>query len=171
MASLLLFREAIDPQPMKDNRKLRAGENAFSWLMLLLSLFVLIQAYLISGFSSLSSAGTFPMGASAVMVIAMIFILLNNLKRKRIVSDGLKNELRQAVKIVLPNIFLIYSLIVIIYMILLKPLHFLPSSFVFLLVSMIYLKGGNILKSLIISVLTLSSIYLIFQYFFRVVLP
>ncbi|MGA7277773.1 MAG: tripartite tricarboxylate transporter TctB family protein [Desulfocapsaceae bacterium] len=139
--------------------------------MLLLSLFVLIQAYLISGFSSLSSAGTFPMGASAVMVIAMIFILLNNLKRKRILSDGLKNELRQAVKIVLPNVFLIYSLIVIIYMILLKPLHFLPSSFVFLLVSMIYLKGGNILKSLIISVLTLSFIYLIFQYFFRVVLP
>jgi hypothetical protein len=171
MASLLLFREAIDLQPMKDNRKLRVGENAFSWLMLLLSLFVLIQAYLISGFSSLSSAGTFPMGASAVMVIAMIFILLNNLKRKRILSDGLKNELRQAVKIVLPNVFLIYSLIVIIYMILLKPLHFLPSSFVFLLVSMIYLKGGNILKSLIISVLTLSSIYLIFQYFFRVVLP
>ncbi len=171
MASLLLFREAIDPQPMKDNRKLRAGENAFSWLMLLLSLFVLIQAYLISGFSSLSSAGTFPMGASAVMVLAMIFILLNNLKRKRIVSDGLKNELGQAVKIVLPNVFLIYSLIVIIYMILLKPLHFLPSSFVFLVVSMIYLKGGNILKSLIISVLTLSSIYLIFQYFFRVVLP
>lgn len=171
MASLLLFREALGPEHMKDNRKLRAGENAFSWLMLLLSLFVLAQAFLISGFSSLSSAGTFPMGASALMVLAMIFILLNNLKLKRIVTGGLKHELRQAVTIVLPNVFIIYAIIVIVYMILIKPLHFLPSSFVFLLVSMIYLKGGNALKSLIISTVTLGFIYVIFQYFFRVVLP
>lgn len=171
MASLLLFREAIEPEPMKDSRKLRAGENGFSWLLLLFSIFVLVQAYLISGFSSISSAGTFPMGASAVMVIAMVFILLNNLKLKRIVTDGLKNELRQTVTSVLPNVFLVYSLIVIVYMILIKPLHFLPSSFAFLLVSMIYLKGSNALKSLIISIATLGVIYLIFQYFFRVVLP
>ena len=166
-----MFREAPAPEHMKDHRKLRAGENAFSWLMLLLSLFVLAQAFLISGFSSLSSAGTFPMGASALMVLAMIFILLNNLKLKRIVTGGLKHELRQAVTIVLPNVFIIYAIIVIVYMILIKPLHFLPSSFVFLLVSMIYLKGGNALKSLIISTVTLGFIYVIFQYFFRVVLP
>ena len=171
MASLLLFREAIDSRAMKDDRQLRAGENAFSWLLLLLSLFVLVQAYLISGFSSLSSAGTFPMGASAVMVIAMIFILLNNRKLKRIVTGGLNNELSQAVALVLPNIFLIYSIIVIVYMILIEPLHFLPSSFAFLLVSMIYLKGGTALKSLLISTATLGFIYVIFQFFFRVVLP
>ncbi len=156
---------------MKEDRKLRAGENVFSWLLLLFSLFVLVQAYLISGFSSISSAGTFPMGASAVMVIAMVFILLNNLTLKRIVTGGIKNELRQAVTIVLPNVFLIYSIIVLVYIILIEPLHFLPSSFVFLLVSMIYLKGGNVLKSLIISTITLGFIYVIFQYFFRVVLP
>ena len=166
-----MFREAPAPEHMKDHRKLRAGENAFSWLLLLLSLFVLVQAYLISGFSSLSSAGTFPMGASTVMVIAMIFILLSNLKKKRIVTGGMKKELRQAVTIVLPNVFLIYSIIVIVYIILIKPLHFLPSSFVFLFVSMIYLKGGNALKSLLISSATLGFIYVIFQYFFRVVLP
>jgi hypothetical protein len=156
---------------MKDDRKLRAGENGFSWLMLLLSLFVLIQAYLISGFSSLSSAGTFPMGASAIMVIASIFILLNNLKLKKTGADVLKNELRQAVKTVLPNVFLIYSVIVIVYIILIKPFHFLPSSFVFLFISMIYLKGCNVLKAFLISTITTGFIYLIFQYFFRVVLP
>ena len=171
MASLQLFREAINPKPMKDNRKLRAGENVFSWLLLLFSLFVLVQAYLISGFSSISSAGTFPMGASAVMVIAMVFILVDNFKSNRMATDGFKNELREATKIVFPNVFLIYSIIVIVYMILMKPLHFLPSSFVFLVVSMIYLKGGNALKSLIISAATLGFIYMIFQYFFRVVLP
>jgi putative tricarboxylic transport membrane protein len=156
---------------MKDDRKLRAGENAFSWLMLLLSLFVLIQAYLISGFSSLSSAGTFPMGASAIMVVASIFILLNNLKLKKTAAGVWKNELRQAVKTVLPNVFLIYSVIVIVYIILIKPFHFLPSSFVFLFISMIYLKGCNVLKAFLISTITIGFIYLIFQYFFRVVLP
>jgi len=156
---------------MKEERKLRAGENGFSWLLLLFSLFVLVQAYLISGFSSISSAGTFPMGASAVMVIAMVSILVNNRRFKKMVADGFKNELRQATKMVLPGVFLIYSLVIIVYMVLIEPLHFLPSSFVFLLVSMIYLKGSTALKSVLISVLTLGFIWVIFQYFFRVVLP
>ena len=45
-------------------------------LLMALSLFVLIQAYLISGFSSISSAGTFPMVAAAIMVVAMALTLL-----------------------------------------------------------------------------------------------
>lgn len=57
------------------------------------------------------------------------------------------------------------------YMILIETIHFLPSSFAFLLASMIYLKGSTIIKSLIISILTLACIYFVFEYFFRVVLP
>ncbi len=156
---------------MKEIRKLRAGENAFAWLMMALSLFVLIQAYLISGFSSISSAGTFPMVAAAIMVVAMAMILLNNRKLARPDADGFKDELRRAAKQVLPKVFLVYTGIIIGYMLLIQPLHFLPSSFAFLLVSMIYLKGSTVIKSLIISTLTLACIYIVFQYFFRVVLP
>ena len=151
--------------------KLRAGENIFGWLMLALSLFILVQAYLISGFSSISSAGTFPMGAAAVMVIAMASSLLKNRTLKKPDAHGLKDETRLAVKQVLPVIFLVYTILVIGYIVLIQPLHFLPSSFVFLLVSMIYLKGSSALKSLIISTITLGCIYIMFQYFFRVVLP
>jgi putative tricarboxylic transport membrane protein len=139
--------------------------------MLAFSLFVLIQAYLISGFSSISSPGTFPMGAAAIMVVAMALTLLNNRKLERPYADGLKNELQQAAKEVLPLVFLVYTGIIIGYMILIQPIHFLPSSFAFLLASMIYLKGSTIIKSLIISILTLACIYVVFQYFFRVVLP
>jgi putative tricarboxylic transport membrane protein len=156
---------------MKEIRKLRAGENLFAWLMMAFSLFVLVQAYLISGFSSISSAGTFPMGAAAIMVAAMALILLDNRKLKKPDADGLKDELQQAVKQVLPKVFLVYTGVIIGYMILIQPLHFLPSSFAFLLVSMIYLKGSTVIKSLIISTLTLACIYIVFQYFFRVVLP
>ncbi|MEX1329355.1 MAG: tripartite tricarboxylate transporter TctB family protein [Desulfobacterales bacterium] len=156
---------------MKETRKLRAGENAFAWLMMALSLFVLIQAYLISGFSSISSAGTFPMVAAAIMVVAMALTLLNNRKLAKPDADGLKDELRRTAKQVLPKVFLVYTGIIIGYMLLIQPLHFLPSSFAFLLVSMIYLKGSTVIKSLIISTLTLACIYIVFQYFFRVVLP
>ena len=156
---------------MNKNRNLRAGENIFGWLLLLFNLFVLVNAYLISGFSSISSAGMFPMCASAVMVIAMVSILRNNRKLKKADADGLKDELRRAAKQVLPNVFLVYVIIVIVYIVLIQPLHFLPSSFAFLLVSMIYLKGSTALKSLIISTITLGCIYFMFQYLFRVVLP
>jgi putative tricarboxylic transport membrane protein len=156
---------------MKKERKLRAGENVFGWLLIALSLFLLVQAFLISGFSSISSSGTFPMVASAVMVGAMVSILFNNRKLKKPDTDGFKSELRLAVKRVLPAIFLVYMIIVIGYIILIKPLHFLPSSFLFLLGSIIYLKGSSAFKSLIISVITLGCIYIMFQYFFRVVLP
>lgn len=158
-------------EAMEKKRQLRAGENAFGWLMMALGLFVLVQAFLISGFSSISSAGTFPMVASAVMVIAAASMLLNNRKLKKPDTGSFKNELQRAAKQVSPKIFLVYMIIVIGYIILIKPLHFLPSSFVFLLLSMIYLKGSSALKSLLISTVTLGCIYIMFQYFFRVVLP
>ena len=156
---------------MNEKRNLRAGENLFAWLLLGLGLFALIQAYLISGFSSIKSAGTFPMGAAAVMVVSMVLVLLNNRKLAKPDTGGIKAELRQAAIEVLPKVFLVYSAVIIGYMILIQPLHFLPSSFAFLLLSMIYLKGGKPLKALIISAVMLAFIYVVFQYFFRVVLP
>ena len=117
---------------MKENRKLRAGENFFAWLMMAFSLFVLTQAYLISGFSSISSAGTFPMGAAAIMVLSMALVLLNNVKLEKPDSDDLKDELHRAAKEVLPRVFLVYTGVIIGYMILIQPLHFLPSSFAIL---------------------------------------
>jgi hypothetical protein len=156
---------------MSENRKLRAGENVFAWAMIALSGFILVQAYLISGFSSIDSAGTFPMGAAAIMMISMVLVLLKNRNLEKPDAGTFKAELRIAAKAVLPRVFLVYAGIIIGYMVLIKPLHFLPSSFAFLLVSMIYLKGSNILKSFVISTVMLAFIYVIFQYFFRVVLP
>ena len=156
---------------MESNRKLREGENVFAWLMLGISGFILIQAYLISGFSSIESPGTFPMGAAAVMVISSALVLLKNRRLTKPEAENLGEELRQAAAKVLPKVFLIYLVVIIGYMILIKPLHFIPSSFAFMLISIIYLKGGKPLKALVISTVMMAFIYIIFQYFFRVVLP
>src|SRR5210317_1296469 len=104
MASRASSERPLTSNAMKKIRKLRAGENLFAWLMMALSLFVLIQAYLISGFSSISSAGTFPMVAAAIMVVAMVLILLNNRKLAKPDADGLKDELHQAARQVLPKV-------------------------------------------------------------------
>jgi putative tricarboxylic transport membrane protein len=156
---------------VREKRKLHAAENVFTLLMLVFSVIVLILAYQISGFSSISSPGMFPMLAAGVMVISLIFLLLDNRKAEKPDADGLKEELRQAAKGIFSPVFLVYTGIIIIYMLIMEPLHFLPSSFVFLLGSMIYLKGSTPLKSLFISLGTLAGIYLIFHYLFRVVLP
>jgi len=156
---------------MKTTRKLHVGENAFTWLLLAFSLFLMVCAYLISGFASVSSPGTFPMIAAAVMVLSIILILLDNRKAEKPTDGGLKEELRQAAKEIFSPLFLIYTGFIIVYMFIMQPLHFLPSSFAFLLASMIYLKGSTPVKSLIISAATLGGIYLIFHYLFRVVLP
>ena len=156
---------------MKKSRKLHYGENAFTWFLLTFSVFVLVFACLISGFSSVSSPGTFPMVAAAVMVFSILLVLRGNRKSEKPDSENLTDELRQAAREIFSPVFLLYTGIVIVYMLIIQPLHFLPSSFVFLLVSMIYLKGSTPIKSLIISAVTLGVIYLIFHYLFRVVLP
>lgn len=156
---------------MKERRTLHLGETAFTWLMLAFSLFVLVQAYRISGFSSVSSPGMFPMLAAAAMVISLVLLLLDNRQAKKPDAHDLKDELwRAAQNIFLPEI-LIYSGIIVLYMILIEPLHFLPSSFLFLAGSMMYLKGSTPVKALFISVGTLGGIYLIFRTLFRVILP
>jgi putative tricarboxylic transport membrane protein len=156
---------------MKEPHKLHAGENLFSWVLLAFSIFVLVLAYRISGFSSISSPGMFPMVAASVMVIFIALVLIGNRKAEKSNTDGLKNELRLAATEIFTPQFLIYTAIIIAYMLVIQPLHFLPSSFAFLLISMIYLKGSTPLKSLLISAATLGGIYLIFHYLFLVVLP
>ena len=139
--------------------------------MLAFSSFVLIQAYLISGFSSIDSPGTFPMGAGAVMVVSSVLVLIKNHRLKPARPVTFTEEMHQAAATVLPRVFLVYCVIIIAYMLLIRPIHFFPASFAFLLISMIYLKGSGWLRSLLIAAGMLICIYTVFQYFFRVVLP
>lgn len=156
---------------MKKIRKLRAGENAFVLSLMSFSLFILVIAYRISGFSAVSSPGAFPMAAGLVMVIALGFVLFDNRKLENVGITGVLDELRLARKNVLPKDFIIYTGIIICYMLLIQPLHFLPSSFLFLVVSMVVLKGSSPLKAFIISLVSMACVFLVFQYFFRVVMP
>ncbi len=135
------------------------------------SLFVLVMAFRISGFTSISSPGAFPMGAGLVMVVSAGLILLENRKLEKPDVKDFTDELRVVANTVFPREFLIYTCIIVGYMIMIKPLHFLPSSFIFMVVSMVILRGSGFVKSLLISAGTMACIYVVFQFFFRVVMP
>ena len=111
------------------------------------------------------------MAAGAVMVISAGLVLLGNRKLEKPDAQHFRDEMKIAVKAIFPKEFVIYTGIIIGYMIVLQPLHFLPSSFVFMAVSMVVLRGTGWVKSLLISAGTLVCIYIIFQYFFRVIMP
>ncbi len=156
---------------MKEKRNLREGETVFCLLLSAVSVFALYQAFRISGFSSVSSPGVFPMLSTSVMVVSLALVIFENRKLKTEGVKGFVDELRIAGRRVLPRVILIYTGIILLYMITIEPIHFLASSFLFMLASIMVLKGGGFIKSLLITITMLASIYVIFHFFFRVVLP
>lgn len=156
---------------MKKIRRRRSGEHAFAWILMVVSVAVLILSYRIAAFSSVSSPGAFPMVAATVMVVSMALVLIENLKMKKPDVRGFSDEMRRALNRMLPWIIIIYIGIIIGYALLIQPAHFFPSSFIFLFVSMVYLRGTSWLRALLIASGTLIYIFIIFQYIFRVTLP
>ena len=150
--------------------KMSAGEFYFDLLALFASLVVLVLAYRISGFA-LSAAGTFPMVSSAVMVGSMIVVIRENCKKKEATKEGFVSEMRQMFHEVLTKNFLVFTFLTVIYIFAIEPLHFLPSSFVYITCSIIYLKGGTPVRAGLISAGTLTFIYVVFLYFFKILLP
>ncbi len=152
------------------SQHLRAGERWFDLVLLCLSLTALIIAWRISGFA-LAGAGTFPTASTAVMVGALIVVMWGNRAKEKQNKEGLLSEIRQTLREVFTRDLVVYTMLMAIYIMVIVPFHFLPSSFLFIALSIIYLKGAGPLKAILISGGTLSVIYTIFLYFFQVSLP
>ena len=146
------------------------GELAFCALLLLLSLFLLWQAYGISGFESLTSAGMFPMLAAATMVVTGAVFSWQSLRRGPADFSGQGNW-QAFVAQVTPPIWVGFTVAVCLYMLALPRLGFLGASFLFLLLSMRLLGSHRWLLNVGVSVATLAAIYGVFQTIFSVVLP
>ena len=74
---------------MPDQNKRLPGELTFTALLLLGSLFLLAQAYGISGFESITSAGMFPMLSALVMVFTAAWVVMQTTRSKPVAThDG-----------------------------------------------------------------------------------
>lgn len=146
----------------------RPGERLFLWLLLACSMFMLVTAVRIPHLENLSSSGAFPIFIGSVLILSTVRVLWQNRKRYAVLTWV--EESRQGAAFVLPLNVVGYALILLLYILTTAPLHFLPSSFGFLVISFIFLKATTPLRSLIISVGTLASIYVLFHTVFRVIL-
>lgn len=143
----------------------RPGEMAFVLLLVVVSLLAAWQAWTISGFSSPSSPGMFPMFAAATMVVSGLLILVDTARRRREAGDG------GFLSEITPPRLIVFAAMIVAYMVALQPVGFLGSSFVFLFAAMAYLNRGSVLLNLVLSAASLALIYVVFRHVFSVVLP
>ncbi|MDO5612687.1 MAG: tripartite tricarboxylate transporter TctB family protein [Paracoccus sp. (in: a-proteobacteria)] len=147
-----------------DKRKRSAGETPFNALLFLASLFLLWSAYDIAGFSSLSSPGALPMAVAFAMVVSSGLILLGNLRTpdrddSRFWAD------------ILPPVVIVMALMIAGYGVLLVPLGFLPTSLIFMVLSVMFLRRGGLIYAIGVSLLSLALVYIVFRLIFTVLLP
>jgi putative tricarboxylic transport membrane protein len=144
----------------------RPGEVVFATLMLLISLLLFWQAYKISGFTSKSSPGAFPLAATGVMVLAAVVALANTLAMPK--ADSSLTALRAQI---IPNVVVAFSALIIAYGLFIESVGFLITSLVFLFGGILLLYQRGVGPALGWALASIIVVYVIFRLVFKVVLP
>ena len=152
---------------MEENLERKPGERFLMWFLLALSLFILIVAWQMPH-DTYSSSGSFPLFIGSVMFLSILRILWK--ERKVFASWKWNEEIPQIRPFAFPRQVVAYMVVLVLYILLLYPLHFWVSSYLFLVGSFLLLKGANLLRGMIIGAVMLAVIWLLFQYIFRIVL-
>jgi len=151
------------------------GELGFSLLLVVFSATAFWQSYAISGFSGLATAGVFPMLASATMLLAAVCILIKKSKQLKINSaDEMAYDAHSKqgfFRSILPLQLVVVVALITGYVIAMPLFGFLLSSAAFLFLSFGYLWRKSIVVTVLITLASVVSVYLIFRKLFVVVLP
>ncbi|OHE23513.1 MAG: hypothetical protein A2Z43_07205, partial [Syntrophobacterales bacterium RBG_19FT_COMBO_59_10] len=115
---------------MEERIPQRPGERILIWFLLAFSLLAFIAALMIPHLEHLSSSGAFPILITAIMSGSAVRILWKNRKQYAALTFG--EEVRQAQPFAFPKIVTVYTAILVLYILLTAPLHFLPSTYLFL---------------------------------------
>lgn len=149
---------------MSEHSIRRPGQALFAFVLSGLSLFLLSSAYGISGFEALSGPGALPMAAAATMLVTALIVLVQTLRAQPAPDESLRRT-------ILPGPVLVTIALVALYAVLLKPLGFLPSSVLFLLVMIRILSGRPLAFCIGVAALSVVLIYLVFRIVFGVLMP
>jgi putative tricarboxylic transport membrane protein len=142
----------------------RPGEAIFALIVAAASIGLMFKAYGISGFEGLSSSGALPMGATAVMSVTALIIAWQTWKSPKVEGQTMAKD-------ILPPAIWISIVLIGLYALLLVPLGFLPTSFLFLFAMIKLLSGRPLFFCAWVSALSLAAIYLIFRVVFTVIMP
>ena len=156
---------------MPEKKSRLPGELTFTLLLLLGSLYLLHQAYGISRFESITSAGVFPMLSALVMVITALIALSGVAQSTLVAPDAGESLSGHFIRRITPQVWLMFTTTVVLFMLLLSKLGFVLSAYLFLVLSMRLLGSTRWLFNALLSAVSLAVVYLIFQTVFSVILP
>lgn len=142
----------------------RPGELGFALLLCAASLILLLNAYGISGFESLSGAGAVPMATTLVMLISAVIVALRTVRLPRVTGETLGKD-------ILPVMVIVFIGLLIGFGVLLDPLGFVLTSALFLSVSIKILSRRGWGYTLVVALGALILIWLVFRIVFTVLLP
>ena len=156
---------------MNKTDKMLVGERTFCVLLLLASLVVFYLAYQISGFSSINSPGAFPLGVALVMILSAGKIAVELIGKAKPDCSGWLDAFQQFRNTHFPRRTLVFGLLAVAYLAAIQWVSFYVSTFLFLVLSIVYLRGGRVLNAILITAVLLVLIYLLFSLAFSVYLP
>ncbi|WP_407495919.1 tripartite tricarboxylate transporter TctB family protein [Pseudooceanicola sp. MF1-13] len=145
----------------------RPGELIFGALMLAGSLILVWNAWGIEnsfGPNGLSSPRSIPLATTLVMVISAAIILLRDLRLPRVAGETVAKD-------ILPGTVVVVALLLVAYGFLLVPLGFLPTSALFLIITIKLLGKRSWGWTIGIALASLLVIWLIFRIVFTVLIP
>jgi hypothetical protein len=142
----------------------RPGELGFAILLTLASLYLLYDAYGISGFEALSAPGAIPMAATFVMVVSAMLIVWRTARLDMVSGETIRAD-------ILPILVLVFVVFLVAFGLLLKPLGFLPTALLFLIASIKLLARKGWGYTLAVSSGSLVAIWIVFRVVFTVLLP
>lgn len=153
-----------DAMPGGYAEKRRPGELAFALFLAIGSICFLYNAYGISGFDALSAPGSVPMATSLVLVIASAIVVWRTVRLPRVTSETLAKDILPAKVILFVGFLIAFGL-------LLKPLGFVLTAALFLILSIKVLARKNWRYTILVSLGSLVVIWVVFRVVFTVLLP
>ncbi|WP_347312803.1 tripartite tricarboxylate transporter TctB family protein [Defluviimonas sp. SAOS-178_SWC] len=150
------------PGGYEDSR--RPGELAFAIFLLLASGYLLKEAYGISGFEALSGPGVVPMGTTAVMLITALIAVLTTWRRPLLTTETIAKD-------ILPLRVIVFVVLIVSYGLLLKPVGFLPTSAIFLILAIKFLDPRSWLFATAVALFSLILVWFVFRIIFTVLMP
>ncbi|MCU0883883.1 MAG: tripartite tricarboxylate transporter TctB family protein [Beijerinckiaceae bacterium] len=145
-------------------RTRRPGEAVFSLFLAGVSGFLLWTAFGISGFEALSSPGALPMAAAGTMLVTALAVAVQTLRSAPDKAQTLARD-------IVPMPIVLTVVLVAGYALLLKPLGFLPTSFLFVAILIRMLGGQGLIFCAAISAGSVFLIYVVFRVIFNVLMP
>lgn len=142
----------------------RPGELGFALFLTAASAYLLYSAYGISGFRALSAPGSVPMATTFVMLVAASIVAIRTARLKRVTHETLAHD-------ILPGMVILFVGLLIAFGLLLRPLGFVPTAALFLVVAIKVLARRGWGYTLTVALGSLVLIWIIFRVVFTVLLP